>query len=167
MKARTLFKPKLLMAMLLALAAAPAMADPAAYGPFGPAPGKIAQFSPEERRAMRERWEQAGPEERLQIRREFQERQERMRQMPAEGRRDMMGPMRNLPGVERDRPRSQREAYGPRGEYPDEGSFGMGFERRRFDGGRVETPAPVPNPGEFFERRHNRDGNRPRMTNPE
>lgn len=161
MKPRNLLKPKLLMPLLLALAAAPAVADETAYGPFGPALGKIAQFSPEERRAMRERWEQAGPEERLRMRREFQERQERLRQMPQEGRREMMERRRNQPPADRERQRAPQEGYGQRGTPVDDGSFGTGFERRHPEGGRFETPGPVPNPGDFFERRHDRGGNRP------
>jgi hypothetical protein len=156
----------LLMTLLLALAGAPALADDAYHGPFAPALGKIAQFSPEERRAMRERWEQAGPEERLRMRREFQERQERMRQMPMEGQRDMQERWRSLPPAERERHRVPREGHGQRGEYADDGSFGTGFERRRaMEGGRVEGAAPsapvAPVPYEFFERRPHRDGYRP------
>ncbi len=153
MKPRT--DPKTLLALLLALTTAPALADESAYGMFAPALAKIAQLSPEERRALRERWEQAGPEERLRLRREFQERQERLRQMPPEGRREAMDAWRNLPPAERERRRQEREIRGPRG-HEEEGSYGTGFERRRFEEGRFENPAPLPNPGEFFDRRHNR-----------
>ena len=77
MQAKLLFS--LLFPLLLALVGAPALADDGVFAMFAPAIGKLVQFSPEERRAMRDRWEQASPEERLQIRREFQDRQERLR----------------------------------------------------------------------------------------
>jgi hypothetical protein len=124
------------MALFLVMAAAPAQAGDSAHVQFGSALAKIAQFSPEERRALRERWEQAGPEERLRLRREFQDRQERLRQMPPDSRRQRSG-------------------------YNDGGSFGTGFERRHFEDERFAPPAPMPNPGDFFGRRHNRDEDRP------
>ncbi len=67
----------LLLVLLLVQPGAPALAED---GMFAPIPGRIAQASPEERRAIRERWEQAGPEERLRMRREFQERMRPPRQ---------------------------------------------------------------------------------------
>ncbi len=164
MKFPTPMKPILLIPLLLALAGTPATADEGVFSVFGPAIGKVAQFSPEERRAMRERWEQASPEERLQIRREFQD---RVRQVPQDFRRDAAEQWRNLSPSERERQRIQRQNNRQRGENADEGSFGTGFERRRSDEGRFESfvPAtvpnlPIPNPGDFFDRRHNRDGNR-------
>jgi hypothetical protein len=159
MKTRHRSGPKLLMALLLALAATPASASEHVSIQFGVALGKIAQFSPEERRALRERWEQAGPEERLRLRREFLDRQERMRQMPFESRGEMAE--KKFPPSERNRARSERDSRGQRGGYNDEGSFGTGFERRRFEDERFAPPAPMPYPGDFFGRRHNRDGDRP------
>jgi hypothetical protein len=159
MKTRNTMKAKLLLPLLLALLAAPAQANDGVFAMFAPAIGKLAQFSPEERRAMRERWEQAGPEERLQIRREFQD---RLRQSPADSRREAVEPGRNPPSSERDRQRGQRQNNRYRGENPDEASFGFGFERRRHEDDRVESPPPgnMPNPGYFFDRRNNRENNR-------
>lgn len=77
MKFPTLNQAYLLLALLLALPGAPARAED---GVFAPILGRIAQASPDERRAMRERWEQASPEERLRMRREFQERMRPPRQ---------------------------------------------------------------------------------------
>jgi hypothetical protein len=161
MKTRYRPGPKLLLALLLALATAPVLASEHASVQFGAALGKIAQFSPEERRALRERWEQAGPEERLRLRREFLDRQERMRQPPFESRGEMVEQWKNPTTTVRDRGRGERESRGQRGENTAEGSFGTGFERRRFDDERFAPPAPMPNPGDFFGRRHNRDGDRP------
>lgn len=172
MKTRNAMNPKRLMPLLLALLAAPALADEGNHGVFGvvigPAIAQVAQFSPEERRAMRERWEQASPEERLQMRREFKE---RMRQMPPDPRRDMAEQWRNPPLPGRERPRAPDQGKRYREGNPDEASFGFGFERRRFENGRAEDgrvenppPANIPYPGDFLDRRNpreiNRDGRR-------
>jgi hypothetical protein len=147
MKPRNLIKSNLLIAVLLALASAPALANDGFFGMFGTTPKQAAQFSAEERRALRERWEEASPEQRLQMRREFQERQERLRQRSQEG-------------------RNQRESNGQRGDFASEGSFGTGFERRRSEGSQFEgypsdyVPS-MPNPGGFFDGRSNRGGKRP------
>ena len=164
MKTRNTLKPKLLMPLLLALSSAPALANEGAYGVFGgviggvigPAIAQVAQFSSEERRAMRERWEQASPEERLQMRRDFKE---RARQIPSDPRRDA-DQWRNPPGTERDYPRApQSQNSRQRGKYSDEASFGFGFERRRHEDDRADSPSPndIPTPLEFFDRRDHRD----------
>lgn len=71
---------KVLITLLLGLAALPAAAQE--WGPvFGQPLPYLAQMSQEERRLLRERWEQASPEERAQLRRSFQE---RLRHMPGE-----------------------------------------------------------------------------------
>jgi hypothetical protein len=160
MKTRNPMKAKLLIPLLLALIGAPAHADDGVFTMLAPVIGKLAQISPEERRAMRDRWEQAGPEERLQMRREFQDRQERLRQFPSEFRREAAEFGRTPPPPERDR--AQRKNNRHRGENPDEGSFGFGFERRRYEEDRVENPPPgnMLSPGNFFERRNTRDNNR-------
>jgi hypothetical protein len=77
MKFPTLIHANLLLVLLLALPGTSARAED---GMFASAWGRLAQASPEERRAMRERWEQASPEERLRMRREFQERMRPPRQ---------------------------------------------------------------------------------------
>jgi hypothetical protein len=71
---------KVLITLLLSLAALPAVAGD--WAPiFGQPLPLVAQMSQEDRRALRERWEHASPEERAQLRRFFQE---RMRRMPGE-----------------------------------------------------------------------------------
>lgn len=135
-------KPKLLLPLLLALIGGPALANDS-YAVFGPSAGMVAQFSPEERRAMRERWEQAGPEERLRMRRDYQERL-------------------------RDKREANRQRNENAGGYGM--GFGMGFEHRRDERGdeRGNTesqatpmqPGNFPDPGEFFDRGQNRGGRR-------
>lgn len=66
-------KSKALITLLFSLAALPAMAQEFS-GVFGPSLPFVAQMSQEDRRVLRERWEQASPEERAYLRREFQER---------------------------------------------------------------------------------------------
>lgn len=167
MKTWNPMKPKLLMPLLLALISAPSLASDSAQGAvasvfgglFGPAIAQVAQFSAEERRAMRERWEQASPEERLQMRREFKE---RSRQIPSDSRRD--GTERDYQrDSQRDYPRdAQSHKQRQRGKYADEASFGFGFERRRYEDDRIDNPPPgnVPTPFEFFDRRDHREKNR-------
>lgn len=168
MKTRNPMKPKLLMPLLLVLISAPALASEDAHGGvggvfgglFGPAIAQVAQFSSEERRAMRDRWEQASPEERLQMRREFKE---RSRQIPSDPRRDGADQWRNPPGADRDYQRApQSQKNRQRGKYSDEASFGFGFERRRYEDERVENPPPsnFPYPGNFFDRRNPRENDR-------
>ena len=137
-----------LTALLLALAATPAHADPSGFGFLGQALGTLAQSGNDERRAMRERWEQASPEERLQMRREFQERQERLRPVPSDPRRD---------AAEADRSRGRE-----RRERAEEYSFGFGFERRRQEEEQVLPPMNMPDPSGFFDRRNNRESDRRR-----
>lgn len=148
MKSRKPTTAKLLTTLMLALAAVPALAQDGVFGLFGGAVTQVAQYNAEERRAMRERWEQAGPEERLKMRREFKE---RVRQLPPEYAREAMDPRRAPPPVERNRR-----------DYSDDASFGFGFERRRYEDERYDNPAPayLPNPGNYIERHKNRDKNR-------
>ncbi len=137
----------LLTSLPLILGAAPVLAQDGALGLFGPALAQVAQYTAEERRVLRERWEQAGPEERLQMRREFKE---RLRHMPPEG----------MPGFDpRAMPQSVERA---RRDAAGEAGFGFGFERRRYEEERVESPVPayVPNPANFFDRQKNRERTR-------
>ncbi|MEW5770108.1 MAG: hypothetical protein AB1831_07045 [Pseudomonadota bacterium] len=112
---------KALMTLLLALAALPAAAQDFG-GVFGAPLPQVAQLSPEERRQMRERWENAGPEERAAMRRTFQERMHRMQREP-------MGPGR-MEG--RERWRETGEGMG----------YGMGYEHRRYQEDAGYGPAP-------------------------
>lgn len=148
MKPRRTLTSIRLAALLLALVAAPAHAGDSDFGLMGQALGKLAQSGNDERRAMRERWEQAGPEERLQMRREFQERQERSRAFPFDPRREATEP-------DRSRAKDRKE----RGE---EYSFGFGFERRRQEEEQLLPPMNMPDPSGFFDRRNNRDSDRRR-----
>ena len=69
---------KVLMTILLSLSALPALASD--FGTvFGQPLPFVAQMSQEERRMLRERWEQASPEERARLRHMFKE---KMRQLP-------------------------------------------------------------------------------------
>ena len=107
-------KNKTLMTLLLALATLPAAAQD--FGSvFGQALPFVAQMSQEERRALRERWEFANPEERTQMRRAFQE---RLRRMPPE----QFDP----------RPTELREQMN---EYWQGNGFGTGYEHRRYEEG--------------------------------
>jgi len=67
-------KAKVLLPLLLSVLAAPALASDVLEGLFIGATFQIAQMAPEERRMLRERWEQASPEERMNMQRQFQER---------------------------------------------------------------------------------------------
>lgn len=133
---------KLLLPLLLALNVGPALADDG-YAVFGSGIVMVAQSTPEERRFMRERWEQASPEERLRMRRDYQDRQEQR----ARGKRDG---------------NAERNGYSM--------GFGIGFEHRRDErederGNADSQAAPMPpgnfaDPGEFFDRRKNHSGRR-------
>lgn len=124
-------KNKTLMTLLLALATLPAAAQD--FGSvFGQALPFVAQMSQEERRALRERWEYASPEERVQMRRMFQE---RLRQMP---------PERFDP-----RPTELREQMNER--WQDNG-FGTGYEHRRYE----ESDVSGPDRGQYSNERRGR-----------
>lgn len=150
MKLRRSPRPLRLAALLLALVAAPACAEDSAFAFINQAMGKLAQYSAEERRAMRERWEQSSPEERLQMRREYQERQERMRSSPTDPRRE---------AAESEQRRGRGRGRSDRAE---EFSFGFGFERRRQEEEQLMPPMNMPDPSGFFDRRDNRDSERRR-----
>jgi len=116
-------KRKALLTLFFALAALPAAAQDLG-GVFGSPIAVVAQMSREERRALRERWEEATPEERAQMRRTFQERlrmnvQEQYDPRAMEMRQGRSG---------RDRADSGTPAVPG---YTN--GFGMGYEQRRFD----------------------------------
>jgi hypothetical protein len=118
----THLKPgKTLMALLLALGTLP-VALPATAGDFGSVfaqpMGLIAQLSGDERRALRERWEEASPEERAELRRNFQQ---RLRQLPPE----RMDPREMGENMRRAMPAPAND-WIPSG-------FGTGYEHRRED----------------------------------
>jgi hypothetical protein len=101
---------KPLLALSIALMALPADAQDFG-GVFGQPLPLVAQMSQEERRALRERWEQASPEERVHLRRMFQE---RLRRMPPE-QLDPRGMGERL-----------RESWQEQG-------YGTGYEQRRYE----------------------------------
>lgn len=109
---------KTLSTLLLTLATVPALADQADSLMFNQPLIKLAQIGPDERRALRERWEAASPEERIRMRQFFQE---RMRQLPAPAQDALRIP---FPGAQ---PREENQRAYP----PADGGFGFGFERRR------------------------------------
>ena len=148
MKTRNSTLAKLLTSLMLALATAPALAQDDPFSQFGPALAQLAQYYGEDRRVMRERWEQAGPEERLRMRREFVD---RMRQMPPD---IMPGPVDPRRGPS-NRDRASRVQ-------PDDASFGFGFERRRYGDERYESQEPGYTSGRGYdaERDRNRDSRR-------
>ncbi len=130
---------KTLSALLLALATVPAthaaLADQADSGMFGQPLAKLAQLSPDERRAMRERWEQASPEERIRMREFFQN---RMRQLPGPAQEALRLPFPGMPMRDVPREREEQRRAGPS---PDS-SFGFGFERRRSEDGQSDRSMP-------------------------
>jgi hypothetical protein len=110
----------ILSALLLMLATVPALADQADSVLFGQPFSKHAQLSPDERRALRERWEQASPEERIRMRQFFQD---RMRQLPSPP----------LPPEARDAMRMPFPGAAQR-----DSGFGFGFEKRRAEEAQPE-----------------------------
>lgn len=103
-------KAKVFLPLLMSLLATPALASDAFESLFAGPGVQVAQMGPEARRMMRERWEQSSPEERMELRRQFQER------------------LQQGPGFE-------REQWGSRPPRPSDfpgmgGNFGTGFEQR-------------------------------------
>lgn len=113
-------KCKTLAPLLLALLALPAAAQDLG-SVFGQALPYVAQMSQEERRAMRERWEQASPEERARLRRSFQE---RLRTMPGE---------QFAPGAMEMGNRMGNQMGNRLGETWQEFGFGTGYEQRHYE----------------------------------
>lgn len=77
----------LLMALLLSAIAVPVTASEAVEGQSIFPAFKVAQLSPEERRTLREHWERASPEDRLELRRQYQDRMQATPQQEREPRR--------------------------------------------------------------------------------
>ncbi len=118
-------KSKLPLALLMSALAAPVLADNLLDGAFSGAAFQLAQVSPAERRMMRERWEQASPEERTNMRRLFQE---RMQQFSPEQRPRLREQgarwMERMPATP-----STGDLIGIPGNFV--GNFGTGYEQRR------------------------------------
>jgi hypothetical protein len=117
MKNTNLKPGKTLMALLLALATLPAVA-----GDFGSVFAQpmafVAQLSSDDRRVLRERWEEASPEERAKLRQKFQQ---RLRQLPPE----QMDP--------REMGETMRGYMPPPANDWIPSGFGTGYEHRRDD----------------------------------
>ncbi len=80
-------KANVLMTLLLSAIVMPAAASEAVDRTFIFPAFQVAQLSPEERRVLRERWEQSSPEDRMEIRRQFQDRLQAAPQQEREPRR--------------------------------------------------------------------------------
>jgi len=115
-----------LLMLLLTLQTLPALANQTESVLSSQRFGKLAQLGLDERRALRERWEMASPEERIRLRQFFQD---RLNQLPAPAQAGIGIP---FPGLVQDNNRSNNDKT-------QEGGFGFGFEKRRF-----EELSPVP-----------------------
>jgi len=128
----------LLIALLLTLSTLPALADQADSPIFSQVrlPIKIAQLGADERRELRDRWEQASPEERIRMRQFFQD---RLRQLPPPAQEAIRLP---FPGAAtRDNGRGNESNRNKDLNPPADSRFGFGFEKRRFEEIRPELPA--------------------------
>lgn len=145
-------KSALLLSLLLALVPAAVRAEVETFLPVKPGQ-MMAQFSPEQRRALRERWEQASPEERARIREEFHQRR-LMSPDLMERPREIAERLRNMSSEEREalrRQRAERPAAPDNNSFQGgfEGGFGAGFERRRVEDAPAsgERTDVLPRPG--------------------
>ncbi len=138
-------KAKTLMPLLIALLALPAAARDFGSVFAQPLP-LVAQMSQEERRALRERWEQASPEERAQLRKAFQE---RLRMAPPEQFDPRRMDMRPFWGDPRDK-------AGPARDYRPDDGYGTGYERRRHEKDDMREPGYDPVENDPDDRRRGR-----------
>jgi hypothetical protein len=145
MERRNVMRRHLLLALLLSLSPVPACADTADSAIFGQARAtiKLAQLSPDERRNLRERWEQASPEERIRMRQFFQD---RLRQLPPPAQDAMTLPFQDIQRDNRrernlNRGRESDRDDGRNAQPPLDSRFGFGFERRHPEEIQSEQPA--------------------------
>jgi hypothetical protein len=115
------------MLILLTLLTPPALANQTESLISSQRFGKLAQLGIDERRALRERWEMASPEERIRLRQFFQD---RLNQLPAPAQAGIGIPFPDLV-QDNTRPNNDKSQEGGFG-------FGFGFEKRRF-----EEPSPI------------------------
>jgi hypothetical protein len=153
MERRFAMKTKVLVTLLLSAIATPILAGDAIERLFIDPAIQVAQLAPEERRMMRERWEQASPEERMAIRRQLQE---RLQQVPPEERearrRKQEERWSGVTPEQRQRLREQRDQWVGRIPNPPSpadfagaaSNFGSGFEQRR-----PSQPSPDDNAANF------------------
>lgn len=129
-----------LFALLLLTSTLPALADQADSSIFSQVQAsiKLAQLSPDERRDLRERWEQSNPEERIRLRRYIQD---RVRQLPTPAQEAIRLPFPDVAPRESGRDRGAYRNQGDEAQ-PDnpDSRFGFGFERRHFEDGNPEAP---------------------------
>lgn len=123
-------KRKTLMSLLFVLVALPAAAQDSGSVFAQPLP-LVAQMSQEERRALQERWEHAGPEERIQLRKAFQE---RLR---------MSSPEQLDPRRMDFRRGSSRDGSDMGAGFMPGNGFGTGYEQRRHDGRHLYEDGPA------------------------
>lgn len=125
-------KARILMVLLLGALAQPTRAEQAIGGVYISSTIQIAQLGADDRRTLRERWEQASPEERMEMRRLFQESQPRDARETGDSRRQPRDG-RGYGTYPEQRPREQRDF--PRMPSPsDFTGFGTGFEHRLPEG---------------------------------
>ncbi len=131
----------LLIALLLMLPTLPALAEQADSTIFSQTrfTFKIVQVSPEERRALRERWEEASPEERVRMRQFFQD---RLRQLPTPAQEAIRIPFPDTGrrDVERDNRRGRDANRNPERYVEPDSRFGFGYEKRQYEEDRPEYP---------------------------
>jgi hypothetical protein len=117
------------MTLLLAAAALPASAEGFGTSILADPYRAVAQLTQQERREMLQLWEQANPEQRLQLRREFQDRMHQERNGGQSG-----GGQRQDERGQYGDPRNAQEFRPP---MPfNWGDFGIGFERRQQKSGQ-------------------------------
>lgn len=129
-----------LFALLLLTSTLPALADQADSSIFSQVQAsiKLAQLSPDERRELRERWEQSNPEERIRLRRYIQD---RVRQLPTPAQEAIRLPFPDVAPRESGRDRGTYRNQGDEAQSDNQDSrFGFGFERRHFEEGRPGSP---------------------------
>jgi len=133
----------LLIALLLMLPTLPALAEQADSAIFSQAKFtfKIVQLSADERRELRERWEEASPEERVRMRDFFQD---RLRQLPAPAQDAIRIPFPGTSKRDSDRERDNRRGRDSNrdkdGKAQADSRFGFGYEKRQYEDNQPELP---------------------------
>ncbi|MCU0841877.1 MAG: hypothetical protein MUC79_09190 [Thiobacillaceae bacterium] len=106
----------------------------------GDSPTRLAQWSADERRAQRERWDSLPADDRAALQQDLRD---RLRDLPPEERerrrREIMDAWRDLPADERDARTRQRQERRDAQPWPAMEGFGRGYERRVFPPDRPEV----------------------------
>jgi hypothetical protein len=141
MERRKTMRRNLLIALLLMLPTLPALAEQADSAIFSQTRSafKIVQLSADERRELRERWEEASPEERVRMRQFFQD---RLRQLPTPAREAIRIPFPDTGkrDAERDNRRGRDGNRKPERYVEPDSRFGFGYEKRQYEEDRPEYP---------------------------